>query len=93
MFEGGQDYNAVDVSHDQPFKVLHGFRRECHGAVIIKAGYLYFLGHRDYGGLLKTCRYSRLGQGEVKMSVKTLASWSAHALSAHPGNPSGPTAF
>ena len=26
----------------------------------------------------------------LKMSVKTLAIWSAHALSTHPGNPSGP---
>ena len=29
----------------------------------------------------------------LKMSVKTLASWSAHARSTHPGNPSGPTAL
>ena len=26
----------------------------------------------------------------LKMSVKTLASWSAHARGTHPGNPSGP---
>ena len=26
----------------------------------------------------------------LKMSAKTLASWSAHAHSTHPGNPSGP---
>ena len=25
--------NAVDVSHDQPFKAHHGYRRECYGAV------------------------------------------------------------
>ncbi len=29
----------------------------------------------------------------LKMSVKTLASWKAHALSTWPGIPSGPTAF
>jgi hypothetical protein len=25
-----------------------------------------FLGHKDYGGLLETCRYYRLDQGEVE---------------------------
>ena len=29
----------------------------------------------------------------MKMSVKTGASWSAHALSTFPGTPSGPVAF
>ncbi|MEW3450088.1 hypothetical protein QOZ67_30985, partial [Pseudomonas aeruginosa] len=58
--------DGVDMSHDQPFKALYGYRRECYGAVVIKAGYLHFLGHRDYGGLLETCRYYRIGQGEVE---------------------------
>ena len=43
--------NGVDVSHDQPFKALHGYRHECYESVVI---YLRFLGHRDYGGLLET---------------------------------------
>ena len=54
------------MSHDQPFKALHGYRRECYGAVVIYAGYLGILGHRDYGCLHETCRYYRLGQGEVE---------------------------
>ena len=28
--------------------------------------WLRFLGHKDYGGLLETCRHYRLGQGEVE---------------------------
>ena len=31
----------------------------------LMAGYLRFLGQRDYGGLLETCKYYRLSQGEV----------------------------
>jgi hypothetical protein len=27
--------NGVDVSHDQPFKELHGYRYECYGAIVI----------------------------------------------------------
>ena len=50
--------DGVDVSHDQLFKALHGFRCECYGSVVIYAGYL--------GGLLKTFWYYRLGQGEVE---------------------------
>ena len=58
--------DGVDVSHDQSFTALYVYRRECNGAVIIWAGYLHFLGHRDYGGLLETCRYYRLSQGEFE---------------------------
>ena len=82
------------MSHDQPFKALHGCRRECPGDVIIQAGYICFLGHRDYGGLLETCRCITDSVREsLKMSVKNLDSWSAHALSTHSGNTSGPAAL
>ena len=47
-------------------KQFIGYQPECYEAVIIYAGYLNFLGHRDYVGLLETCRYYRLGQGEVE---------------------------
>ena len=59
--------DGVDVrSHDRLFKALHGYRCECNRAIVIYTGYLGVLGHRDYGGLLETCRYYRLGQGEVE---------------------------
>ena len=70
----GEDF--VDVGHDQPFKARHGDRCECYGAVIIYAGYLCFLGHRDYDGLLETCRYYILDQGEFEN-----ISWASRALS------------
>ena len=38
----------------------------CYVSVVIKAGYLSVLGHRDYGDQLKTCWYYRLGQGEIE---------------------------
>ena len=39
--------------------------------IVIKTGYLGVLGH--YGGLLETCRYYRLGQGEVKNVIECSA--------------------
>ena len=76
------------MSHDQPFKALHGYRRECHGALIIWADYLRFLGHRDYGGLLEICRYYRLGQGEVDDVSENIC----QLARTHLGNPSGTAA-
>ena len=47
-------------------KALYGYRHAREGSVVIQAGYLGVLGHRDYVGLLETCRYYRLGQGQVE---------------------------
>ena len=84
--------NSVDVIHDQPFKALHGYRCECYRQVVIQAGYLSVLGHRDNGGLLENVWYYRLRQGEVE-NVSEDTSQSAHARSARPGNPSDPAAL
>ena len=81
--------NGVDVSHDQPFKALHGYGRECYGSVVIEAGYLSVLGHRDYGGLLESCRYYRLGQGHDE----NISEDTCQLVSTCPGNPSGPAAL
>ena len=53
------------MSHDQSFKALLGYRHECYRSVVIWAAYLGVLGHRDYGNLIETCWYYRLGQGQV----------------------------
>jgi hypothetical protein len=45
--------DGVDVCHD---------KLKCYMA----RGYLGVLGHRDYGGLLETCKYYRLGHAEVE---------------------------
>jgi hypothetical protein len=47
-------------------QAFYGYRCECYRAVVILAGYFGVLGHRDYGGLLETCWYYRMGQGEVE---------------------------
>ena len=61
-------------------------------AEVILAGYLAWA-----QGLFNTYMFHADQVDQVrerlKMSVKTLASWSAHAPSTHPGNPSGPAAL
>ena len=42
---------------------------------------------------LKHVGIKDLDRERLKMSVKTLASWSAHARSTRPVNPSGPAAL
>ena len=90
------------MSHDQPFKALHDYRREFYGSVVIEAGYLSVLGKRDYGSLLETCWYYRLyyrrfyrlsNRESLKMSLKTVASFSGHACSTRPVYPSSPAAL
>ena len=55
--------------------------------------YLSVLGHRHYGVCLKHVGITDSERERLKMSVKTLVSWSAHARSTRPGNPSGPAAL
>jgi hypothetical protein len=76
------------MRHDQPFKELHGYRR---GAVVIYSGNLRFLGHMVV--CLKHVGITVLVMEMLKMSVNILASWSTHALSTRPGNPSVPAAL
>ena len=50
----------------------------CQGSVVIEAGYLSVLGHRDYGGLFETCWYYRLSQRQVE----NISEYTCHLLSA-----------
>ena len=77
--KGFQD-DGVDVSHDQPFKALHGYRHEWYGLKSFRQVTFVYLGT----GTMVVC---------LKISVKTLASWSENALSIRHGNPSGPAAL
>jgi hypothetical protein len=38
--------------------------------LVIYVGYVGVLGHRNYGGLLETCRYFRLGQELVENVIE-----------------------
>lgn len=48
---GGQD--GFNVGHDQPLEALHDDRCQCHGAIIIEAGWSRLLWHGDDGGGLE----------------------------------------
>ena len=79
------------MRHEQPFKALHGYRRECFGSIVIYVGYLSDLGTMVV--CLKHVGITDSDRDRLKMSVKALARLSAHARSARPGNPSGPAAL
>ncbi len=54
---------------------------------------LFFFGMGTMVNFLKHAGNTDRERDRLKMSVKTPASWKAHALSTQPGIPSGPTAF
>jgi hypothetical protein len=70
---------------------LHGYRRECYES--FREVTLVLLGRGTVVVCLKHFSITDSEMERLKMSVKTLASWSAHARSTRPRNPSGPAAL
>ncbi len=63
------------------------------GLQSFKHGILFFFGMGTMVDFLKHERTTDRERERLKMSVKTPASWKAHALSTQPSMPSGPTAL
>src|SRR4029434_8775048 len=80
--------SRVEGSEEQIKKALHDDTGKCYWAIVIHAGDLGVLGHRDDGGPPEEVGEYRQAEGEVK--DVTEASWSAQTLRASPGMPSGP---
>ena len=77
--------DGVDVSHDQTFKAFHGYKRVLLSDSHLDMLTMAFLGTGTMVVCLKHVGIIYWVRQRWNMSVKTLASWSAHALSARPG--------
>ena len=83
------------MSHDQPFNGPHGYRCEGSGRgwYSFRQVTLVFMGTGTMVVCLKHVGIPDSNRERLKMSLKTLASWSVHAWSTHHGNPSVPAAL
>ena len=84
---------GFEVSQNQLLEALHDGGGECNRAEVIKAcclGVFWYL--HDKGGLMHVGR-AAWASDRLKMSVKTLVSCPAQAMSTHWGKPSGPAAL
>ena len=73
--------------------LLHGYRRECYGYVVIRQVAFVFLGTGTIVVCLKHVGIITSIRDMLKISVKTPARWSAHTRSTRSGILSGPAAL